>query len=164
MKPVTFKKVPLAITLLALTVGASALAQSPEDAAKELVEELSEGLTATPLEVEITELVIEKTTTSTSFSKSFLGLVGEELKKNKVDYVRVEYKEINERGLSYKRSDPEENEKVTPVSLNGSYREAENHIYVRLQLLGPDRVRISEAEVPVSKSRISEDYSPPPWH
>ena len=153
----------LIYALAVLAVGARA--QTPEEAARQAVEQLTERLTVTPLEVEITSLVLENSTISSAFAERFIGLVEDHMKRNREDYVRVEHRSLGpeklRRGFSLNQNYSQTDARVSDAILQGVYREAGVRVYVSLRLLGEDGVRIAEAEVPVAVSSIREEFKPP---
>lgn len=157
------KRVLIIFALAALAAGA--WAQTPEEAARQAVDQLTERLTVTPLEVEITSLMLENSVISSAFAERFIGLVEEHIKRNQEDYVRVERRSLSpeklQRGFSLNQNYSQTDAEVSDAVLRGVYREAGNRVYVSLRLLGEDGVRIAEAEVPVAISSIHEEFKPP---
>ena len=140
-------------------------AQSPRDAAEAAVTQLTESLSVSPLEVEISSLVLENTGISSAFAESFLEEVEEQLKRNREDFLKVERRRLDAekltRGFSFSQNYSATEEEVRDAVLEGSYRVAGNRIFVSLRLLADDGSRIAEAEVPVGLAQIELPYQPP---
>ena len=149
---------------LFLVLLSDAFAQTPEDAAKQAVIQLTETLSTSPLEVEIATLVLENSSISSAFAERFLEQVEDHLKRNEEDYPKVERRSLDPekltRGFSLNQNYSASQAKVQDAVLQGTYREAGNKVFVSLRLLAEDGSRIAEAEVPVELAKIQEPYKP----
>lgn len=160
------RMIPLTLLILSL-LPQTGWAQTPEEAAWQAVEALTEELTVTPLEVEIAALTLEGTQASSPFADAFLGHVRDAMLGNREDYRRVTRREVTPetltRGLKFNTPKPNytsEDVKVEDAVLEGSYRETTNTLFVQLRLVKTDGSRISSAEVPVALDQITQEYKP----
>jgi hypothetical protein len=142
-----------------------AIANTSDQAAKLISDELTENLNVTPLELEITNLLLEGTPISSPFADEFLDLLMDRLKRNEDDFVRVKRRVVTEkkaqtRGLSLNQNFTSEDETIEDAILSGTYRESGNKIFINIRITGDGGESISNAESSVSISTITLLYKP----
>lgn len=156
----------LTATVLSCLLGIPALqAQSLEEAAEQVVRQLTENLTAAPLEVEITTLTLEGTKASSPFADQFLDRVREEMRDHPGDYPKVARRDVQPEALSRGISIAKPNfssadAQVEDAVLEGTYREAGDRLFVALRLVREDGSSISQAEAPVALDQLNVAFKP----
>ncbi len=140
-------------------------AQSLEEAAQQVVSQLTENLTAAPLEVEITTLTLEGTKASSPFSDQFLEQIQEAMQDNPSDYPKVARRDVQPEALSRGISVAKPNfssadAQVEDAVLEGTYREAGDRLFVALRLVRADGSSIAQAEAPVAVDQLQVTFKP----